>query len=91
MLAYEPRAGPAHDRAEHECHEDGVVEVPEDGDEVGNEVERCRQVERDEPDEELVPARDPWVAEKPPEEDGALRGERREVAGQASRGGQRTR
>lgn len=65
----------AEDRTQDEGNENRVVELPRDGDEVGHEVERQRQV-GDEPDQDqLVPPRHAAVAREPREENHAVRDE----------------
>jgi hypothetical protein len=80
VLAQEPRTGTPKQPSEHERDQDGVVELPEDRDEVRDEVEGKREVDERERRDELPPPRDTRVGEEPLEEDGAVGDEPREHA-----------
>jgi hypothetical protein len=80
VLAQEPRTGTPKQPSEHERDQDGVVELPEDRDEVRDEVEGKREVEEREGRDELPLPRDTRVGEKPLEEDGAVGDEPRDCA-----------
>jgi hypothetical protein len=72
VLSHEPGAGAPKQSSEHERHEDGVVELARDRDEVGNQVERHGEVHQREPGGELPARRDTPVGEQPLEQDGAM-------------------
>lgn len=77
MLANEPGPTP-HEAAQDERDEQRVVELTDDREEVGHEIERQREV-ADEPGErELPTARHPRIPQEPAEEDGAVGNEPRE-------------
>jgi hypothetical protein len=80
VLAQEPRAGTPKQPSEHERDEDGVVELPEDRDEVRHEVERDGEVYEGEAGDDLPARGDTGVAEQPLEEDRAVRNEPRDGA-----------
>jgi hypothetical protein len=84
VLAQRRIARAAQDRAEHGGDEDRVVEMPGDRDEVGDEVERHRDVGEHRAEQELPAARDARVAGQAPEQDDAVRDEARPRAGVAT-------
>jgi len=58
--------------AEHERNDDRVIEVARDRDEVGDDVERHRQVGNECCQDDLLAPRDARVAHKPPEKNDAV-------------------
>jgi hypothetical protein len=62
------RPGPADDPAQHERDEDRVVGVTEDRDEVGDQVDRHRQVGEQQPRTQAHPTGQRWVAREPRDE-----------------------
>src|ERR671922_54627 len=80
-------ADPADHSPQDEGDEDRVVELPGDGYEVGDHVERQRQVGDQRGDERLGPPRDARVTEEASEEDGAIGDEAGERADVGSHGG----
>ena len=53
MRAHARRAGVPEQRAQHQRHEDRVVELSDHRDEVGNQIERHRQVSDEGEEKEL--------------------------------------
>jgi hypothetical protein len=80
VLAQEPRAGTPKQPSEHERDEDGVVELPEDRDEVRDEVEGNGEVDESEAGDDLPARGDTGIAEEPLEQDDAVRDEPRDRA-----------
>jgi hypothetical protein len=80
VLAQEPRAGTPKQPSEDERDQDGVVELPQDRDEVRHEVERDREVDEGEAGDQLPLRGHARVGHEAPEEDGAVRDEPRDCA-----------
>ena len=78
MLAQELRAAAAQDDAQRQRDDEDVVELPRDGDDVGDEVDRQRDVAEQREDHELVAAREPRVGEQPAAQDEAVGDEPRQ-------------
>jgi inner membrane transporter RhtA len=72
VLTQEHRPGTPYEAAQHQRDENRVVELPEDRDEVGHEVERHREVDEREPRRELPPGRDARVRQQPLEQHRAV-------------------
>jgi hypothetical protein len=72
VLSQQQRARTPEQSAQHQGHEDGVVELARHGDEVRHEVERHRQVDQRERRGELPATRHARVAEQPLEQDRAV-------------------
>jgi hypothetical protein len=64
-----------HDAPQHERDQHCVVELARHGHEVGNEVDRERQIGDQTRDEDLVPASQSVVSQQSCEQDNAVRGE----------------
>jgi len=75
VLAHEPRPGAAQQPAEHERDDDGVVELAQNRDEVGYEIERERQIDERERRRHLPPRGHARISQEPLEEDRAVRHE----------------
>lgn len=75
MLGQQLPAVPAQDGSQHDQHQDRVVQLSGDRDEVGDEIERHREVADQQREQELVPARYSSIAKEPAEEDRAVRHE----------------
>ena len=75
MLADERLAAAAKEGAQNEGNDDDVVELPRDGNEIGHEVERQREVTRERNEESLLPTWDARVAKQAAAEDDAVRNE----------------
>jgi hypothetical protein len=75
MLADERFAAAAKEAAQNEGNDDDVVELPRDGNEIGHEVERQREVTRERDEESLLPPWDARVAKQAAAEDDAVRNE----------------
>jgi len=75
MLRQQLAPVPAQDSSQHDQHQDRVVQLSGDGDEVGDQIERHRQVADEQAKQQLVPARYSWIAKEPREEDRAIRHE----------------
>ncbi len=75
MRGQQLSAVPAQDGSQHDPHQDRVVQLPCDRDEVGDEIERQRQVADEQAEQQLVATRYPSIAKKPSEEDSAVRHE----------------
>ena len=58
--------------AQHQQDDERIVEVPEDGDEVGYQVDRRGEIRHDESEGNLYPSRYALVLQQPLEEDGVL-------------------
>jgi hypothetical protein len=54
----------AEEEAKGECHCERVVELPGDGDEVGDEVEGKGEISEEDDDHELPASRDPRVGQQ---------------------------
>jgi hypothetical protein len=72
VLPHQPRPGAPEKPPEHERHEDRVVELARDRDEVRDQVERHGEVDEREPGRELPACWDTPVGQQPLEEDGAV-------------------
>jgi hypothetical protein len=73
VLAQEPRPGTPKQPSEDERHQDRIVELAGDRDEVGDEVEGDGEVHEREPGRELPARRNAPIGEQSLEEDGAVR------------------
>jgi hypothetical protein len=80
VLAQEARAGTPKQPSEDEGDHDGVVELPQDRDEVRHEVEGKGEVDEGEAGDDLPARGHAGVRQEPLEEDGAVRDEPREDA-----------
>lgn len=72
MSVQQLRAAGAKDRSENESDEDRVVELPGDRDEVGDEVNRRREVANQRAEQQLAAAWDTVVGEQAPKENDAV-------------------
>jgi hypothetical protein len=80
VLPQEARAGALEEAPHNERHEDRVVELARDRDEVRDQVERHREINEREPRRQLPARRDAPVGKEPLEEDGAVGNEPSESA-----------
>jgi hypothetical protein len=70
--------GGSQDAPQHHCDQDGIVQLPEDGDDIRNEVDWRRKVEKHQHQQRPVPPRNAPVARQTPEQHRALRHEGRD-------------
>ena len=80
MLAGKSFGATPEEAAEDEGDDEDIVELPGDRDEVGNEVERKREVPHEPDEEHLLAARHTWVTEEAAAEHEAIRDEAGERA-----------
>ena len=73
-------SGPARYVGDREGHQNRVVELTRDRDEVRDEVEREREVWNQQRERDLRAPRNPWIPEKPLAEDNAVGDESRDIA-----------
>lgn len=81
MLDDKCTSAAAEDDAKNESHEDGVVELPRDGDEVGDQVEGHDEVGDEGQEQEPAPAGHAPVGDQPTKQDDAVRDEARKRGG----------
>ena len=72
MLAHELIAARAEKATQDERHDEDVVELAGDRNEVGNEVERQREIADERGQEQLAPTRHSRVGDEPGDEDDAI-------------------
>jgi hypothetical protein len=70
----------AQDVPQHEGGDDGVIQRPCHGDELGDQVDRRDAPHQGEPQPPLAAARDPGIGEKPSEQDDEVREQGRQLA-----------
>ncbi len=85
MLLDQARAAAAQHVAQDERHQDRIVEVARDRDEVRHEVDRHGEVGHERREHDLLASRDAWVADEAPEEEQAVRDESRDRASRSQR------
>jgi hypothetical protein len=72
VLTQESGTGPSEHGPQHQRDENRIVELPGHGDEVGNQVERHRQVADEGEEKEFSRARDPLIAQETANEHHAI-------------------